>query len=118
MKEDGGGGGGGERLKKQDALKGGKKKKERKKRREKEREGAKKENETRGAKEDRCGKWEAPAMAPRAVIGRVEEDETSGRTARACWVAGLRWGCTYNQVYGHMGTRFARRGLAKITGCF
>lgn len=51
-------------------------------------------------------------MAPRAVIGRVEEDKTSGRTARACWVAGLGWSWRLDVVYGHTGTRFTRRSPA------
>lgn len=51
-------------------------------------------------------------MAPRAVIGRVEEDETSGRTARAGEEAGWRWRAARESVGGHMGTRFARGSLA------
>lgn len=93
-----------------DALKG---ERERKKKERERKEGAKKDGD---AEEDRCGKWEAPAMAPRAVIGRFEEDETSGRTARAGRVAGLHWRGGKGIAHGHMGTRSVRSIVANSVG--
>lgn len=55
-------------------------------------------------------------MAPRAVIGRFEEDETSGRTARACRVAGLHWRGGKGIVHRHMSTRSVRNIAANIVG--
>lgn len=75
---------GGRREKEVDALKGEREKEERKKGKERKKTS---ERSERGSLRQVGG----PGLAPRAVIGRVEEDETSGRTARACWVAGLGW---------------------------
>lgn len=55
-------------------------------------------------------------MAPRAVIGRFEEDETSGRTARAGPVAGLHWRGGKGIVHGHMGTHSVRNIAANTVG--